>query len=128
MADDDLPWIELTGEDIERLAGVAEDTRAIAGELSIGVARPGERQRAGRRIDPAAAAVFFVWAQTMDPYGDDLDLPEQLQQVGRVYFAVDPSEGIAVWFGELPIETQAALEGKLFAALRDGWRRVLREQ
>lgn len=128
MADDDLPGTELTGEEIERLAGVAEDTRAIASELSLRVARPGERQQVGRRIDPKTAAVFFIWAQTMDPYGDDLDLPDHLQQVGREYFAVDPSEGTAVWFGDLPAATQRALEDLRLAALREGWRRVLGDQ
>jgi hypothetical protein len=42
--------------------------------------------------------------QTLDPYGVDPDLPEELQQVGREYFARRPGSDIWVSFGDLPAE------------------------
>jgi hypothetical protein len=56
-------------------------------------AEPDEREHVGRRIDPETAHVFFVYAQTLDPYGDGPHLPPERQQVGREYFAIDPREG-----------------------------------
>lgn len=72
--------------------------------------------------------MFFIYAQTLDPYGDDPDLPEELQQLGREYFAVDPSEGVAVSLRDLPEATRTALEEKRRLAEREAWRRLLKEQ
>jgi hypothetical protein len=41
------------------------------------------RTEAGRNIDPAIAEVEWTYAQTLDPYGIDPDLPGEYQQVGR---------------------------------------------
>ena len=39
------------------------------------------RQAVGLQIDPETADVEWIYAQTLDPYGDDPDLPEEYQQV-----------------------------------------------
>jgi hypothetical protein len=70
------------------------------------------REKAGRQIDPETAEVFWDYAQTMDPYGIDPDLPEELQQIGREYFARAPGSKMWVWFGDLPEATSAALREK----------------
>ena len=72
--------------------------------------------------------VFFIYAETMDPYGDDPDLPDEYRQIGREYFAVDPSEGVAVSIRDLPEATQRALATKRDAANAEGWRRLLEER
>jgi hypothetical protein len=60
------------------------------------------RKEAGRKIDPETAEVMWAYAQTLDPYGVDPELPEELWQVGRAYFARSPKSDIWVWFGDLP--------------------------
>ena len=67
------------------------------------------RKKAGRKIDPETAEVDWIYAQTLDPYGVYAELPEELQQVGREYFARSPGSDIWVWFGDLPVATQDAL-------------------
>jgi hypothetical protein len=67
------------------------------------------RKEAGLHIDPETADVDWTYAQTLDPYGVDPDLPEECQQVGRVYFARSPGSGVWVWFGDLPKATREAL-------------------
>ena len=67
------------------------------------------RGEAGLKIDPATAEVDWWYAQTLDPYGVDPDLPEELRQVGREYFARSPGSDVWVWFSDLPEATQKAL-------------------
>jgi hypothetical protein len=67
------------------------------------------RKETGRKIDPETAEVDWVYAQTLDPYGVDPDLPEKYQQVGREYFARSPRRDVWVWFGDLPKATSEAL-------------------
>jgi hypothetical protein len=83
-----------------------------------------KREQIGRRVDPTTAHVFFLYAQTGDPYGDWTHVSEEEQQVGREYFAVDPTEGIAVAWHHLPNETREALNDKYNRACREGWKRV----
>jgi hypothetical protein len=45
------------------------------------------RKTVGLQIDPETAEVEWIYAQTLDPYGDYPDLPEECQCVGREYFA-----------------------------------------
>jgi hypothetical protein len=76
------------------------------------------RREEALKIDAATAEVDFVYAQTLDPYGVEPDLPESCQQVGREYFARRPGSDIWVWFRDLPGATTNALwkridEGKL---------------
>jgi hypothetical protein len=70
------------------------------------------RKQAGLQIDPETAEVDWIFAQTLDPYGVDPDLPEEYQQVGREYFARSPGSDIWVWFGDLPEMVRDALWGK----------------
>ena len=53
-----------------------------------------ERKREALLIDPATAEVHWSFGQTLDPYGMIPDLPEELQQVGREYFARRPGSDI----------------------------------
>jgi hypothetical protein len=70
------------------------------------------RTEAGLQIDPKTAEVFWRYAQTLDPYGVDPDLPEEYRQVGREYFARSPGSDVWVWFGDLPEATRNALWDK----------------
>jgi hypothetical protein len=67
------------------------------------------RKKAGLHIDPEAAEVEWTYAQTLDPYSVDPDLPEEYRQVGREYFARSPASDVWVWFGDLPEATRNAL-------------------
>jgi hypothetical protein len=67
------------------------------------------RKEAGLKIDPKTAEVTWFYAQTMDPYGVNPDLPEELWQVGREYFARSPGSDIWVSFDDLPDATRKAL-------------------
>jgi hypothetical protein len=67
------------------------------------------RQAVGLHIDPETAEVDWIFAQTLDPYGDFPNLPEEHQQVGREYFARSPGGGVWIWFGDLPEATCDAL-------------------
>jgi hypothetical protein len=67
---------------------------------------------AGRAIDPAAAEVDWIYAQTLDPYNVHPDLPEEAQQVGREHFARNPGSDIWVSFHDLPEATREALRHK----------------
>ena len=67
------------------------------------------RQAVGRQIDPETAEVYWIYAQTLDPYGDDPDLPEEYQQLGREYFARSPGSDVWIWFGDLPDATRNSL-------------------
>jgi len=75
------------------------------------------RKDAGRRIDPETADVMWEWGYTLDPYGIDPELPEELQQLGRVYFARSPGSDIWVCFYDLPSATSDALWKKHGAKL-----------
>jgi hypothetical protein len=75
------------------------------------------RKEAGRKIDPETAEVIWSYEYTVDPYGTDPELPEELQQVGREYFARSPGSDIWVWFGDLPAATRDALWEKHKAKL-----------
>jgi len=74
--------------------------------------RDAERRAAGLRIDPARADVWFEYAQVLDPYGDDPNLPDEYYCVGREWFAANPDEKIRVHFSDLPATTRDQLEEK----------------
>jgi hypothetical protein len=67
------------------------------------------RKEAGLQIDADAAEVEWTYAYTLDPYGIHPELPEELQQVGRAYFARSPGSDVWVEFGDLPDATRKAL-------------------
>jgi hypothetical protein len=68
------------------------------------------RKEAALKIDAATAEVSWSYEQTLDPYGIYPDLPPELRQTGREYFARAPGNDIWVWFRDLPDETRDALE------------------
>jgi hypothetical protein len=69
----------------------------------------GERKREALLIDPAKAEVSWSFGRTLDPYGVIPDLPEELQQFGREYFARQPGSNIWVSFDDLPDEVREKL-------------------
>jgi hypothetical protein len=74
-------------------------------------------KEAGLKIDPETAEVEWDYAQTLDPYGVYPELPKELQQVGREYFARSPGSDVWVSFGDLPDATRNALWEKHRAKL-----------
>ncbi len=60
------------------------------------------RKEAALKIDPETTEVTWHYGYTLDPYGIDPDLPEELKQIGRVRFARSPGSDIWVSFGDLP--------------------------
>ena len=60
-----------------------------------------DRKREALTIDPNTAEVTWSYEETLDQYGVH-DLPPELRQVGREYFARHPGNEIWVWFGDLP--------------------------
>ena len=54
------------------------------------------RKEAGELIDPETAEVMWRHAPTLDPYGVDSDLPEELSDIGRQYFARAPGSDISL--------------------------------
>src|SRR6266699_3201172 len=75
------------------------------------------RKTVGLQIDPETAEVEWVYAQTLDPYGDDPDLPEECQQVGREYFARSPGSDVWINFRDLPEAPRTMLWEKLKSKL-----------
>jgi hypothetical protein len=69
------------------------------------------RKEAGLKIDPESAEVEWTYAYTLDPYGVE-KLPEELQCVGREYFARSPGSDAWVSFDDLPDATRRALSGR----------------
>jgi hypothetical protein len=67
------------------------------------------RVKAGLTIDPQTAEVYWQHAQIMDPYGVGLDLHEEAQNIGRVFFARSRESNIWVAFEDLPDAKRAAL-------------------
>jgi hypothetical protein len=85
-----------TKKDVSTVEVTAEYLRAL-------------RKAVGLHIDPETAEVMWDYALTLDPYGDNRDLPEECQQVGREYFARSPGSDVWIDFGDLPQRTRDAL-------------------
>ena len=77
------------------------------------------RKAAALKIDPHTATVRWQYARTMDPYGLDPGLPEELQQIGREYFARSPPDDIWVSFRDIPAETVKAIRARATTAAND---------
>jgi hypothetical protein len=60
------------------------------------------RKEAALETDPETAEVHWCFGWTFDPYRVDPDLPEEYQQIGRVYFARSHGSDVWVEFGDLP--------------------------
>jgi hypothetical protein len=76
------------------------------------------RKEAGLKIDPETAEVNWTYGLTLDPYGLYPELSEELQQVGREYFARSPGSDIWVNFSDLPEATRETLWKKHSSKLR----------
>jgi hypothetical protein len=72
------------------------------------------------KFDPEGAVVFFIYRYVVNPYSE-LALEAEERWVGRVFFAVDPRDGVAISVGDLPRAKQAQLWPKVAAADREGW-------
>ena len=75
------------------------------------------RKEEAPKIDPSIAEVEWRYAYTLDPYCVCPDLPAECKQVGREYFARNPSSDIWVSFHDLPVDTRDALWGRHKAQL-----------
>ncbi len=94
--------------DFRRLKMQTNDDTAIPTEQTVDEYLEACKE-AGKLIDPETADVTFSWEQVLDPYGVEPDLPAEMRQVGRVFFARSPDSDIWVWFGDLPYETKERL-------------------
>jgi hypothetical protein len=81
------------------------------------------RKEEAVKIDPEIAEVNWWYPQTLNPYGvlDEWELPEELNQVGREYFARAPGSDIWVWFGDLPEQTAERLRQRGQSAVVEWW-------
>jgi hypothetical protein len=88
------------------------------------------KREAGLKIDPETAEIEWFHGQSLDPYELGIDIPEEMSQIERHYFARAPGSGEWVEFGELPDETREAIwrredaridaaDGKATKAFRD---------
>lgn len=75
------------------------------------------RKKAAHKIDPETAEVDWAYGQMVDPYGMRPEPPEEIWQVGRVYFARSPGSKVWVCFRDLPRATRDALWEKHKAKL-----------
>ena len=75
------------------------------------------RKQAALDIDPDTAEVLWSYEQTLDPYGVMPEIPDELWQVGREYFARSPRSDVWVWFGDLPDPVREALWKKHWKVL-----------
>src|SRR5689334_20242779 len=67
------------------------------------------RKEAARHIDPETAEVDWQYGQILDPYGVNPRLSEELQCIGRIYFAKSTGNDVWVCFSDLPDEIRSAL-------------------
>jgi hypothetical protein len=67
------------------------------------------RKEAALQIDPETAEVEWWYEYDVDPYGVNPELPEEMQQAGRQYFARSPGSEVWVCFRDLPESVQDAL-------------------
>jgi hypothetical protein len=64
-------------------------------------------------LHPYAAEVWWKYARTVDPYNLHGEPPEDLNQIGREYFAALPQVTRAVSFHDIPAETRKILRERL---------------
>ncbi len=69
------------------------------------------RKKEALKINPNTAEVSWTYIQTLDPYGID-NLPEELQQLERGYFARNPGGHVWVSFYDLTRDTVEKLMKK----------------
>jgi hypothetical protein len=69
-----------------------------------------KRKAAGRLIDPQTCEMAWWYAQTLDPYGDGLELAPEEYQVGREYFVRAPGSDTVVLVEDLSDEIYKEVE------------------
>jgi hypothetical protein len=67
------------------------------------------RKEAALKIEPKTAEVRWDYTNTLDPYGDRPDLPEENKHIGKVYLARSPGSDVWVCFDDLPHKVRDAL-------------------
>ena len=67
------------------------------------------RKAVGLHINPEIAEVTWTYGQTLDPYGDEPNVPDEYWQVGREYFARSPGSNVWINFSDLPKATETKL-------------------
>jgi hypothetical protein len=75
---------------------------------------------AGKLIDPKTAEFAWGWAQVLDPYSDGLEIPEEADCVGRVYFLRAPGSDVWVETRGLPDDTRSEFDRLLEAGYYSG--------
>jgi hypothetical protein len=112
--DKPTPEMATTMDGDSKMTPLARAVRHILnGDPKIGVHQwLGIRKDAALKIDPATAEVTCHYGMIMDPYGVDPDLPDELWQIGRVYFARAPGSDVWVSFDDLPDEVCTALRNR----------------
>ena len=82
----------------------------------------GIRKAEGLKIDPDTAEVSWEYAPLADVYGVYPYLPDEIDCIGRVYFARRPGSDIWVEFQDIPDKTCDALHERIELAERQqGW-------
>jgi hypothetical protein len=115
--------VVLTDEELERAARLAARSARVAARVQFGRLSGGddrglaqwlaERKAWALRINPQTAQIAWIYAHTLDPYGIEPELPAELQQVGREYFARDPHCDVWVSFHDLPDGVREALWNRI---------------
>jgi hypothetical protein len=67
------------------------------------------KREVGLKIDPETAQIESFHGQSLDPYELGIDIPEEMWQIERHYFARAPGSDEWVDFGDLPDETREAI-------------------
>jgi hypothetical protein len=86
---------------------VSETIRALRETVDVA------KKAVGLLIDAETAEIHWGWGETLDPYGVDPELPEEYQQIQRLYFARSPGSANWVCFYDLPEATRDALWKRL---------------
>ena len=71
------------------------------------------KEKAGRMIDVETCEIEWCFAQTLDPYGIEPDLPDDLWQVGRSYFVRSAESDGWVCAYDLPEDKRRALYARI---------------
>jgi hypothetical protein len=88
--------------DVETIENAYNDEITVEQWLAV-------RKEKALKIDPETAEVCWTYGQIMDPYGVDPDLPDELRQVGRTFFARSVGTDSWVSFSDLPPDVCKAL-------------------
>jgi hypothetical protein len=104
-------------EDVAQAAAISVERRR--GKMHRGTINKDEfyarMKTEGLTIDPKTAYVRDGYTHFGDPYGVEGFSPTKYEAVRHMHYARAPGRDDWVWFGDLPLETRAALEERLRA-------------